>query len=74
MNRTTITALLAATTVAVPLIGATAASADDSAAAQQRYVTSLVVAHRDAADWNASADYARCLEYWAQHPDWGLGK
>lgn len=73
MTRTTITTLLASAAVALTLAGAPAASADDSVAAQQRYVASLVVAHRDAADWTASADYARCLDYWAQHPDWGIG-
>ena len=73
MTRTSTAALLTAVALAVPLAAAPSAVADGSAAAQQRYVGALVVAHRDATAYSQMEDYADTLEYWHEHPDWGLG-
>jgi hypothetical protein len=73
MHRKPIGILVAAAAAASAVVAAGPAVADDSAAAQDRYVTSLVVKARDASAYTQVGDYVRVLEYWHDHPDWGLG-
>ena len=79
MTRTTtrITALAFCAAIAAPVLTGSPATADVKSAAaiqQQDYVNALQTAHRDAEPYSVSADYARVLSFWAQHPDWGFGK
>jgi hypothetical protein len=62
----------AAVVVAASAVATGSAAVADPQAAQDRYVTSLVQA-RDASAYTQMDDYVRGLEYWAEHPDWGLG-
>jgi hypothetical protein len=74
MNRTRTAALLTAAALTVPVTVAPVAAARDSGA-QQRYVASLVLAHRQvsqAAGYTVQGDYVRVLSYWHAHPDWAV--
>jgi hypothetical protein len=73
MHRKPIRILVAAAATASAVVAGSPAVANDSGAAQDRYVTSLVVQARDASAYTQMDDYVRGLEYWAEHPDWGLG-
>jgi hypothetical protein len=63
----------AAVVVAASAVATGSAAVADPQAAQERYVGSLVVQARDASTYTQMDDYVRGLEYWAEHPDWGLG-
>jgi len=74
---TNLSSSLRTATVAVVVVASAvatgSAAAADAQAQQERYVRSLVVQARDASGYTQMDDYVRYLEYWAEHPDWGLG-
>jgi len=65
----TAAAALAATVLSAP---AGADTSSGAAAAQDAYVGSLQARHDAARPWTQMDDYVRVLEYWHQHPDWGI--
>lgn len=73
LARTSIGLTTAAVLTATVLSGTAGAdTSSGAAAAQDAYVGSLQARHDAARPWTQMDDYVRVLEYWHDHPGWGI--
>lgn len=73
-RRATVATVLSATALTGGLIAGPASAAGGPGSEQDRYVSSLLVAHEAATPWTEQDDYVSTLLYWHEHPDWGVGR